>query len=286
MFIFLKRFLNYLKKNQKIFFIDKPLEFSNLEEQLIKEDLIGIDTEFDWRNTYFPNLSLLQISTKSKIFLIDCLKIKDLSRLQNIFDNLESTIIFHSVRSDATVLFSSANLEVKNVFDIQIAEQVISNKNPQNYANLVKEYFSIHLDKSETNSNWLKRPFSKKQLDYAANDVKYLIGIFKKQKKILLNLKKYESVINSSLEEAKLGNRELYISRLKKIDSSIKNAQRLFLWRENMAIEKNVPPSYIFKDKHLNKILNFLDKEQSEDKIYDLVGNLKLSKNLVEFFKK
>ena len=53
-----------------------------------------------------------------------------------------------------------------------------------------------------------------------------------------------------------------------------------------MAIEKNVPPSYIFKDKHLNKILNFLDKEQSEDKIYDLVGNLKLSKNLVEFFKK
>ena len=286
MFILLKRLSNYLKKNQKIFFIDKPLEFSNLEEQLIKEDLIGVDTEFDWRNTYFPNLSLLQISTKSKIFLIDCLKIKDLSRLQNIFDNLESTIIFHSVRSDATVLFSSANLEVKNVFDIQIAEQVISNKNPQNYANLVKEYFSIHLDKSETNSNWLKRPFSKNQLDYAANDVKYLIGIFKKQKKILLNLKKYESVINSSLEEAKLGNRELYISRLKKIDSSIKNAQRLFLWRENMAIEKNVPPSYIFKDKHLNKILNFLDKEQSEDKIYDLVGNLKLSKNLVEFFKK
>ncbi|MAV58967.1 MAG: hypothetical protein CMG07_03335 [Candidatus Marinimicrobia bacterium] len=286
MFILLKRLSNYLKKNQKIFFIDKPLEFSNLEEQLIKEDLIGVDTEFDWRNTYFPNLSLLQISTKSKIFLIDCLKIKDLSRLQNIFDNLESTIIFHSVRSDATVLFSSANLEVKNVFDIQIAEQVISNKNPQNYANLVKKYFSIHLDKSETNSNWLKRPFSKNQLDYAANDVKYLIGIFKKQKKILLNLKKYESVINSSLEEAKLGNRELYISRLKKIDSSIKNAQRLFLWRENMAIEKNVPPSYIFKDKHLNKILNFLDKEQSEDKIYDLVGNLKLSKNLVEFFKK
>tara|TARA_A100001011_G_scaffold344017_1_gene378763 strand:- start:2541 stop:3401 length:861 start_codon:yes stop_codon:yes gene_type:complete len=286
LFILLKRLSNYLKKNQKIFFIDKPLEFSNLEEQLIKEDLIGVDTEFDWRNTYFPNLSLLQISTKSKIFLIDCLKIKDLSRLQNIFDNLESTIIFHSVRSDATVLFSSANLEVKNVFDIQIAEQVISNKNPQNYANLVKKYFSIHLDKSETNSNWLKRPFSKNQLDYAANDVKYLIGIFKKQKKILLNLKKYESVINSSLEEAKLGNRELYISRLKKIDSSIKNAQRLFLWRENMAIEKNVPPSYIFKDKHLNKILNFLDKEQSEDKIYDLVGNLKLSKNLVEFFKK
>ena len=59
----------------------------------------------------------------------------------------------------------------------------------------MNDYFSINLDKAETNSNWLKRPLSKSQLNYAMQDVLFLIEIFKIQKKELIKNEKYNLVI-------------------------------------------------------------------------------------------
>ena len=130
-------------------------------EILISEKIIGIDTEFDWRNTYLPKLSLVQISTKNQIFLFDSLKINDLSFLRSLLDDKEKTIIMHSSRSDTTVLSTNLKINIKKVFDIQIAEQIIRDEQVQNYGSIVKRYFSEELEQSQTNSNWLKRPFSK-----------------------------------------------------------------------------------------------------------------------------
>ena len=85
-------------------FIDSESKFDEVVDELQLKKIIAIDTEFDWRNTYFPKLSLIQISTNRKIFLIDCLKLNSLSKLKSIFENQEIIKIFHAVRSDATVL--------------------------------------------------------------------------------------------------------------------------------------------------------------------------------------
>ena len=76
------------------------------------------------------------------------------------------------------------------------------------------------MDKSETNSNWLKRPLSNDQLDYASDDVNFLIPIFEKQSKILKKIKKLNEVISSSLIETGLGNQELSFSRIKKLENA------------------------------------------------------------------
>ena len=70
----LKKFGFYLKNKKKIYLIESEENEEFVKESLQKEKYIGLDTEFNWRNTYFPELSLLQISTSSKILLIDCLK--------------------------------------------------------------------------------------------------------------------------------------------------------------------------------------------------------------------
>ena len=70
----LKKFGFYLKNKKKIYLIESEENEEFVKESLQKEKCIGLDTEFNWRNTYFPELSLLQISTRSKILLIDCLK--------------------------------------------------------------------------------------------------------------------------------------------------------------------------------------------------------------------
>ncbi len=250
----LKKILTFFKKKRDIFFFESDHNRELITELLSKESIIGLDTEFDWRNTYKPNLSMIQISLNKKIILLDCIKIKNLDFLKPLLEDKNRLNIFHSVRSDTTVLFSSIGIKISNVYDIQVAEQTITNKEKQNYASLVKKYYSVNLKKSETNSNWLKRPFSKKQLDYASDDVEYLMGIYKKQTKILKKLNLLEKVFLLSKKEANLGNQDLQVSRIKKLKKFNLKERTLFIWRETIARELNVPSSYIFKDKHLKEL--------------------------------
>lgn len=253
--------LGFYLKNRKInYLIDSDEGVNFLINTLKKESILAIDTEFEWRTTYFPILSLLQVASKDKIFLIDCLKCKNLQGLKNILENQNQLIILHSCRSDTTVMNTNLNIKLNNVFDIQVAEKMIDGGNVKNYASIVKKYFNFSLSKSETNSNWLKRPLSNNQLKYASDDVNFLIEIYKKQIKILKKLSLEKKVFQHSKNESMLGSQDLYISRIKKIKNASKLTKDIFLWREKRASIKNIPPSHIFKD---NK-LKYLSEEMSK----------------------
>ena len=159
---------------------------SELKKKLDGVSTISLDTEFDWRTTYFPKLSIIQLGFSKKIFIFDCLSFNPSEFLKGYMEENTYLKIFHSVRSDTTVLFSSLSISMTNVFDIQAAQQIIEGGEIKNYAAIVKSYLPISLKKTETNSNWLKRPFTNEQLDYAAKDVEFLVRIYRKQKKILL----------------------------------------------------------------------------------------------------
>ena len=279
------RLKNFLSKKNPIIFIDSDSKLENLIEEISSEKIIGIDTEFDWRNTYYPKLCLIQISTIKKIFLIDCLSLSSLFKLKSILENKDIVKIFHAVRSDVTVLSCSGNLKVVNCFDIQVAEKFLSKDDLKSYAKIVSKYIGLKINKSETNSNWMRRPFTNNQINYAANDVRFLIKIYKKQKKILEKKKAYFTVKDLTKKEVSLGSQKLYIPRLKKLKSSKKIERDLFMWRENIAMEKNVPPSYIFKDKYFKKILKAYDENIAKDIIYEILKNEKLANNLIESLK-
>ena len=255
----LKKFNYFLLKRKKIFLIENEKDKIFLENSLIDEDYIAIDTEFNWRKTYFPELSLIQLSTSTKIFLIDFLKLKEISFLRKILESRKKKIIMHSARNDSTVLSTNLNINLKKSFDVQIAEKYINGGTVKNYAFIVSKYFGHKLSKSETNSNWLKRPLTQKQLEYAADDVNFLIPIFKKQLKILKKLKKDKIVYSESQKETLLGNEDLKESRVKKLGKISKNAKKIFIWREELAQSNNVPTSYIFKNNFLKKLCKFLD---------------------------
>ncbi len=275
----IKKFLFSFKRKKNIFFLNYKSDKKFIHENLKHERILGIDTEFDWRNTYFPNLCLIQISTKKNIFLIDCLGLREAKSLEKILCDKE-LLIFHSVRSDTTVLSSALNIKVKNVYDIQLAENILSGNGNLNYGSIVKNYFPVKLKKSETNSNWSKRPLTETQMDYAADDVDYLIDIFYMQKKKLN--KKFETVISRSKKEATLGNKELYVSRLKKIGNASDLEKKIFLWREKIAMKKNVPPSYIFKDKKIKLLLKSLKIDKSFESINLIVRDNRLALSLFE----
>ena len=275
-----------LKNKKTIYLIESEEDEDFVRESLQEEKYIGLDTEFNWRNTYFPELSLLQISTSSKILLIDCLKFKKLGFLNKILEDKNKKIIMHSSRSDTTVLNTNLNIKLNNCFDIQIAEKFINDGEIKNYGFIVTKYCGYVLDKSETNSNWLKRPLTKEQLKYAADDVNFLIPIFKVQLKKLKKIK-MEKIVNLEFrKEIQLGNQELHVSRLGKLKKASKAERDIFLWREKYARKKNIPPSYIFGNKALKKIANKIRiKEKESYEFKKLFKDNSAARDFITYFK-
>ena len=262
---------NFFRKN--FFLIDDEIKLDDLIEKIKSLKVISVDTEFEWRRTYHPRLSLIQICDGNDVFLIDCLLCKNIEKVKFIFESVQILKVFHAVRSDTTVLFSSLGIKTNNVFDVQIAEKIINNLDVKSYSYLVEKYINLSINKSETNSNWMKRPFSNNQLKYASEDVEFLIDIYTKQNKLLDKKGKLKEAFYLSKEEAGLGNQELYISRLQKIKDKSEIDEKIFMWREKLAKKKDIPTSFILSDKKLKKLSKRFFQKGLESDLSDLIDN-------------
>ena len=154
----------------KINFINSAEDFNLVEKSFLKSKKICIDTEFVRENTYYPILSLVQLNIIMK-YLID----NDILK------------IFHDCEQDIEILQSNLNINIKNIFDTQIANAFVCLEHHISYKNLVKRLLNKDVKKDQQHSNWIKRPLSKKQINYAGRDVIYLEELFDKLYKSLLN---------------------------------------------------------------------------------------------------
>lgn len=250
---------------KEVLFIQDGSSLEVVMKNLESEKQLAIDTEFIWRDTYFPKLSLIQIATYNKIYIFDCLSL-DISVIEKVFSNKNILKIFHSIRGDSSVIFNCLGIKIENIFDTQIAEDVLAqNSGTQiSYKKLVKKYFFKSISKSETNSDWERRPLKKKQLDYAAEDVRFLHSMMEIQTKKLVRSNKLDHFFSICDEENKLGQEDFSFSRLKRLKKRNRNISskeiEIFIWREDQAKQHNVPPSHIFDDRHLKKLKKILER--------------------------
>lgn len=269
---FKKRFLNKLFSSVKNrTYIQNSSDIKLVSKNLSNEIEIGVDTEFTWRKTYFPILSLIQISTPNTLFILDCLSLKnDILYLREIFEDETIIKIFHSLRGDISVLKSSYNFQIKNIYDTQIAENQILEKEIQiGYKDLVKKYLNKNILKSETKSNWGKRPLNEKQIEYAFNDVEHLIKIKQIQSKILENNNKISNTYFLFEKEKKIAEKDFADLRIDRFLNKNKKATSLeldiFKWRENTAKKENIPPNEIFQEKNLKKISSVVNERKIKE---------------------
>lgn len=264
------RFYKFLKDffiSKEISYIQDESTFNLILRELESSKSLAIDTEFIWRNTYFPKLSLIQISTENKIYIFDCLTL-NISKLDKVLSDKNITKIFHSIRGDASVLFNCLGIKMKNIFDTQLAEDILNDNSgiQISYKKLVKKYFYKDISKSETNSDWEMRPLKEKQLDYAAEDVRYLHTIMEIQNKKLINHNKIDFFNSACEKEKKLGEEDFSISRLRRLKKKNKNITKeeikIFNWRESQAKKLNVPPSHIIEDRYLKKLKKIVDQKK------------------------
>ena len=162
---------------QEIFVKDNQ-SLVELCEQLQQSEILAVDTEFVRTRTLYPKLGLLQVSNGKVIALIDPITIDDLSPFWQLLTNGNILKVLHACSEDLEVFLHSGQCKPANLIDSQIMMAFLGHGISLGYAGMVKYYLEIELDKSESRTDWTKRPLTEKQLTYAGADVEYLYQLF------------------------------------------------------------------------------------------------------------
>ena len=148
---------------------------------LNKEPFVTVDTEFLREKTYYPLVCLVQIGGKDDAFAVDPMADDiDLEPLYKLLANKRVVKVFHSCSQDIEIFYNLTNKIPANVFDTQIAAQMLGYGEAVGYGNLVKDVLNRELDKSSRHTDWSARPLTDKQIDYAMGDVTHLREVYEK----------------------------------------------------------------------------------------------------------
>jgi ribonuclease D len=155
--------------------VDSAGELSRLVDALGAESEIALDTEFHRERSYHPHLALLQVGWgEANIALVDAPAL-DLTPLRPVITG-PATIVMHAAAQDLEVLIRACGALPAHVYDTQIAAGFAGYSNPS-LVTLVEGVLSVRLPKGDRLADWLRRPLSSDQQEYAAADVAHLLAL-------------------------------------------------------------------------------------------------------------
>ncbi len=240
-------------------------ELNKVCQQAEQCDVVMLDTEFVRTRTYFPQLGLIQLFDGETLSLIDPVELEDMSPLKSLLQNTSVLKVLHACGEDLEVFQNEFGCTPFPMVDTQLMAAFLGHGLSTGFATLVNEYLGVELDKSESRTDWMARPLTKKQLDYAAADVYYLLPMYQKLQDKVQQAGWWNAVMQES---------ELVVSkRIKTIDPNltyrdIKGAWQLTpkqlatlkplaKWRYKEAIKRDLALNFVFKEQDLLNVARF-----------------------------
>ena len=247
------------------------LEICNLAQQ---QSEVALDTEFMRVSTYFPKLGLIQLYDGERVSLIDPLAITDFSPFVALLSNPKVLKILHSCSEDLLVFLQEFDQLPHPMIDTQIMARFLGLGTSAGLAKLAQQYLNVEIDKGATRTNWIKRPLSDIQLQYAAGDVWYLLPLYHILEKELAKTP-WEQAVIDDCELALAKTHKLQVRDSEKAYLDIPNAWKLnplelsrlrilAQWRQNVGIERDLALSYIVKSDNLWKVAKNNPRNTSE----------------------
>ena len=243
-------------------YVDSNAGLAQVCADLADAPCCAVDTEFVRESTYYPVLALIQIASTDCLACIDPLSIDDFSPLVALLaaDNLLK--IFHSSSQDLEILYQKFGQVPTPIFDTQLAGSILGFNHQISYADLVHQITNVRLGKKHTRTDWSKRPLSEEQLDYAMDDVRYLLPVYRhlqaelessqRSQWIARDLQAMSDPANYVQDMSDLWKRLKGVQKLK--GERLQIASELCRWREEIAQQRNRPRRWIAKDDALVEI--------------------------------
>jgi len=242
--------------------IETQNQLNTFVEQIKSKPILAIDTEFMRRRTLYPEVALIQVFDGEHLALIDPLAELSLFDFWEILKDPAVLKVLHSPSEDIEVFQKYAGFVPAPLFDTQFALQLLGEGNCMGFALMVKELLGIEIDKSESRTNWLQRPLTKKQLDYAAADTFHLLPCYELIIERINKAELFDIVIN---ESELIANKRAFQTPDELLYKDIKNAwqlkphelavlKELAVWRRNKAIRKNLALNFVLKEHNMTEI--------------------------------
>ncbi len=223
---------------------------------------IAMDTEFTRQRTYRPILEILQIATDDIAFCVDAAGIDDWSGVRNIVQAPASTVVFHAAEQDLEVL-ELQQLVPARIIDSQIAAQLCGAEK-LSYQHLIEQHLGVKLSKDQTRSDWSRRPLTTQQIDYALDDVRYLLPLFQHFQNQLQHRQRIPWLEEecARLFDRPRGASQLVTAAWTSFDGGAmlgpadqQIAKALLIWREERAISINRPRQWILSNQQIMSLI-------------------------------
>ena len=235
-----------------------PEALADLCRQLKEAGRFALDTEFVGERTYLPRLCLVQVATTDFIALVDTLAVGAMDPLWDLVADPGIGKVLHAAREDLRLAYFGGGKRLPmGVFDTQIAAGLIGLPSyPLSYARLAEALMGVKLNKAETRSEWDRRPLTPAQLEYARDDVRYLLPIQDKLNRLLDRLDRREWLAEemgrfSEARTYEVAPEEAYL-RLRNARGFSARPTALLRavaeWREQEAAARDIPVRSLLRD--------------------------------------
>ncbi|MBK8610322.1 MAG: HRDC domain-containing protein [Chitinophagaceae bacterium] len=263
--------------------------------QLAQAEEIAFDLEFDRNNfTYGFNLCLMQIASDTHCYFIDPKAGLDMTLAFSLLENPAIHKVVHCSSEDLRLLHH-LKCYPANLADTELYAKLL-NYERTSLGAMIQQLFGIELDKKMQKVNWGLRPLRPEQLDYAANDVLYLLplkALLEKQgaeKNMLPFFRDENNLLSSTIHSMEPKDNFLKKNDLRYLSPCqqyILNG--LFSYRDKLAQQQNRPVHYIMNDETIRNLAsNKISRSdfQNIKGIHPEVKNKDGQSNLFDYIKK
>jgi ribonuclease D len=257
--------------------ITSAAQLADFCRRLARAERIGIDTEFVSEDTYRPELCLVQVATERELAVIDPYKAGDLTPFwQTLADGRHATIA-HAAREEVNFCLTACGRQPAGVFDTQIAAGFCSTEYPSSYGAVVTKILGQKAAKGEQRTDWRRRPLTEAQIDYALEDVRYLLPLHDAlivQLEALGRSAWLADEMNAWLKELVEARDRPRWRRVSGIGGlsprSLAIVRSLWYWREEHAERRDLPPRRVLRDDLIVELAK--RKSDSPEKIAAIRG--------------
>ncbi len=245
-------------------FVDTDAAWRATLSELSTQPRYGVDTEFHRERTYYPELLLVQLSWPGHVALVDPLAV-DIGLLRELFDR-GGVAVMHAASQDLEILAMTVGEVPSRLFDVQVAAAFCGYAQVS-LVELARDTLNVELSKGDRLTDWSRRPLGKREQQYAADDVAYLLEL---QDALSARLSRGQrSPGNDRSDDGRLAWAEEECERVRCVNRHPQDpetawwklkgrtklrgrtrgiAQSVAAWRERRAQQQNVPVRTVLSD--------------------------------------